>query len=238
MNINILQHNIGYFFIDLKLLNLSLTHCSSNVLHNQRLEFLGDTILNSIISIYLYNKFPNYNEGNLTLIRSFLVKKKTLSMVARNLKINKFLKLGNGELKNNGYNKNSILANTIEAIVGAIYLDIKKNNNIIDSTKTLTNILVSWFKYFLKLDFIFNKKDYKTKLQELLQNNKLLLPIYKVINSFGKPHKKTFIVECLIIYNNKKIVTIGNGNNIKQAEQNSAKKILNFLKNNKYVKNI
>ncbi len=209
-----LQNKIKYKFKKKKILITCLTHRSYNKNHNEKLEFLGDSILNFIITKIIYNKFSYKEEGYMTRLRSNLVNKKNLFKIAKNIKLNKYIYLGNCEIKMNGQYKKSILANTLEAIIGGIFLD---SNNI--------NIIENTIKYlFLNKTILFNKnnKDPKTILQEYLQKYKISLPKYYVYNKKGKDHEKIFTVHCKI--NNK--ITKGKGKNKKKAEQIAAKKAL------------
>ncbi len=209
-----LQKKIKYFFKKIKILKICLTHRSYNIKNNEKLEFLGDSILNFIITKIIYKKFLNKKEGYMTRLRSNLVNKKNLFKISKNLKLNKYIYLGQCEIKMKGQYKKSILANTLEAIIGGIYLDSK---NI--------NILEKIIKYlFIKNKILnkINKKDPKTILQEYLQKYKIPLPKYYIINKKGKDHEKIFTVHCKI--NNK--ITKGIGKNKKKAEQIAAKKAL------------
>ncbi len=214
---NKLQKIIKYKFKNIKILKLCLTHRSFNKNHNEKLEFLGDSILNFIITKIIYKKFSNKKEGYMTRIRSNLVNKKNLFKIAKNIKLNKYISLGQCEIKMKGQFKKSILANTLEAIIGGIYLDSK---NIIFVEKTI-KILFLNNKIFKKT----NWKDPKTILQEYLQKYKISLPKYYIFNKKGKDHEKIFTVHCKI--NNK--ITKGKGKNKKKAEQIAAKKALSKL---------
>ncbi len=217
INIKNLEKKIKYKFINKNILFMSLTHKSYNINHNERLEFLGDSILNFIITKKIYNKFYNYKEGLMTRIRSKLVNKKNLFKIANKLKLNKYILLGYGEIKNNKLYKKSILANTLEAIIGAIYIDSKNINKVEKIIKIL-------FLNKKKINKKFNYKDYKTILQEYLQKKKLPLPKYFLANTTGKDHEQIFTIYCKIKNLNK--FTKGKGKNKKYAEQIAAKKAL------------
>ncbi len=209
-----LQKKIKYFFKKIKILKICLTHRSFNNKNNEKIEFLGDSILNFIITKIIYKKFLNKEEGYMTRLRSNLVNKKNLFKISKNLKLNKYIYLGQCEIKMKGQYKKSILANTLEAIIGGIYLD-SKNINIVEKT----------IKYlFIKNKILnkINKKDPKTILQEYLQKYKISLPKYYIINKKGKDHEKIFTVHCKI----KNKITKGIGKNKKKAEQIAAKKAL------------
>lgn len=220
--------SLNYKFNNLDLLKLALTHSSYKEINNQRLEFLGDAILSSIISDHLYKLMPQANEGDLTRIRSLLVRGDTLAVIAKKLIMQDYLILGVGEQKTGGINKNSILADTLEAIIGAIYLD--------SDFLTVNNIVLEWYlgskiyKNSLKLDNNNAFKDPKTILQEVLQAKAMELPIYKVIKITGKPHNQKFTVECIVPGVDVKGKSIyGTGTSRKQAEQAAAKKIFKLL---------
>ncbi len=218
INIHFLEKKIKYKFINKKILILSLTHRSYNNNHNERLEFLGDSILNFIITKKIYKKFFNFQEGIMTRIRSKLVNKKNLFKIANKIKLYKYILLGNGEIKNNKkIHKKSILANTLEAIIGAIFID-SKNIKIIEKT-----IKYLFFKNQI-LNKKYNYKDYKTLLQEYLQKIKLPLPKYYLGKTKGKDHKQIFTIYCKI--NNLNKISKGISYNKKNAEQIAAKNIL------------
>ncbi|MCV2528549.1 MAG: ribonuclease III [Candidatus Lightella neohaematopini] len=220
-NINNLQYKLGYYFNKLNLLIQALTHRSTGLLHNERLEFLGDAVLNYIISKNIYNKFLDINEGSLSQIRSILVCSNTLVEVANELKLSNYLYLGLGEVKNNGSNRVSILEDTLEAIIGSILID---SNNI----NTVENIILKLFNNKIKnIDPYNKKKDSKTMLQEYLQSQHLPLPTYKVIKISGSAHEQNFIVHCqTTVLNNP---TIGNGSSRRKAEQEAAKQTLKLI---------
>lgn len=218
-----LQKIINYKFNKIKLLDLALTHRSANKNHNERLEFLGDSILNFIITLSLYNKFPKINEGNMSRIRSKLVKENTLAQIARKFKIGEYLNLGNGEIKNKGFQKESILANTMEAIIGSIFLD----SDYEITKKTILNWYQKRLNNILPED---KQKDPKTKLQEYLQSHKLSLPKYFIFKISGKSHNRKFSIHCKISCIEKLIQ--GNGSSKKKAEQSAALKALKILKIN------
>ncbi|MCV2508408.1 MAG: ribonuclease III [Candidatus Lightella neohaematopini] len=220
-NINNLQYKLGYYFSQLNLLIQALTHRSASLIHNERLEFLGDSILNYIISKIIYNRFLDLNEGSLSQIRSILVCSNTLAEIANELELSNYLYLGLGEIKNNGFNRVSILENTLEAIIGSVLLD---SNNI----TIVENIILKLFNNRISnINPYHKKKDSKTMLQEYLQSQHLPLPTYKVIKVLGSAHKQNFIVHCQTnLLNNP---TIGNGSSRRKAEQEAAKKTLKLI---------
>lgn len=216
--------NLGYTFINNDLLTLALTHSSHNgVANNQRLEFLGDAILNMVIAEYLYQNNPDANEGYLTRIRSNLVKQDTLSIIAKKYSIQKAIIFGMGERKGGGCNKESILADTIEALIAAIYLD--------SDLSTVKNLIINWYssENYLQSTAALPLclKDAKTVLQELLHSRGLALPIYKILKITGKPHHQTFKISCTVSGINEPIY--GTGASRKKAEQDAAHKILELL---------
>ncbi len=220
-NIKKLQHKLKYKFLNIKILILSLTHRSYSIYHNERLEFLGDSILNFVITKKIYKKLSFEKEGYMTRIRSNLVNSKNLLKIAKKINLGKYILLGQGELKMQGQYKESILSNTLEAIIGAIFID-SKNIKIVEK--------IINFLFFTNYQNIFKKKNYKdpkTTLQEYLQKLKLPLPKYLVVNKQGKDHKQIFTIHCKINNLNKPLE--GVGNNKRKAEQIAAKKALIYL---------
>ncbi|WP_343190461.1 ribonuclease III [Buchnera aphidicola (Mollitrichosiphum nigrofasciatum)] len=215
-----IQQTLGYKFKKVDLLYQALTHRSASSAHNERLEFLGDSILNYVISTALYKYFPNVNEGTMSRMRSLLVRGKTLTQIAYKFNLGVFLNLGQGELKSGGIKRKSILANTVEALIGSIFLD----SNII----TIEILILKWYKKrFKKINPIKIKKDAKTRLQEYLQSKHLPLPKYLIIQVYGKAHKQAFTINCTIQGISENL--IGTGENKRKAEQNSAQFALNKL---------
>ncbi len=215
-----LLKQLGYEFTDIKLLNQALTHRSAAKKHNERLEFLGDAVLGLVIAERVYEKFPNSPEGKLTRMRSNLVKGETLAKIARELELGDLIKLGPGEMKSGGRRRESILADAVEAIFGAIYLDS-------GLAKTSATIDKLYEKRLHALDPNLQIKDSKTQLQEFLQGRQLELPDYNVIDIKGKDHAQTFTVKCDV--NALSLSEIGVGRSRRIAEQESAKLILESL---------
>jgi ribonuclease-3 len=211
-----LEKKLGYKFKDPKLLNIALRHRSVGKNSNERMEFLGDAIVNFVIAAELYYKYPQLREGELSRLRSHLVRKETLADLAREFAVGKHLFLGAGEKKSGGFRRASILADAMEAIIGAIYLD---SNIDICRQKVL-----QWYAQRLTDLEITATKDAKTELQELLQGQGLPLPTYKVVATKGKMHAKVFYVECNVA--GLEIVTQGQGRSKQAAEQESAKEFL------------
>ncbi|OQM34495.1 ribonuclease III [bacterium endosymbiont of Pedicinus badii] len=215
-----LQKKIQYFFKEKKLLLQAMTHASAGKKNNERLEFLGDSVLNYIISKEIYKKFPKVDEGNMSRMRAILVQRKTLVKIAKKIQIGECLSLGKGERKNRGYLRESILANTIEALIGSIFLD----SSIYQTEKV---VLKFYRRYLSSILYKNTDKDPKTILQEYLQKKHLPLPIYSVKKILGKAHKQKFIIFCYIEGLSK--ISVGNGKSRRIAEQKAAKKALHIL---------
>ncbi len=217
-----LERKVGYQFNDSALINLALTHRSANSKHNERLEFLGDSILSFVIADDLYHRFPKVNEGDMSRMRATLVRGHTLAELAREFELGDYLKLGPGELKSGGFRRESILADGVESIIGAIYLD----SNI----EVVRGIILSW--YASRLESIqpgVSQKDPKTRLQEFLQGRKKPLPIYTVSTIKGEAHNQEFTVSCEIAGVDNPV--IGKGTSRRKAEQAAAELALEKLEN-------
>lgn len=213
MTLQAFASRLSYQFKKPGLLTQALTHRSFGALNNERIEFLGDGALNFIIAHQLYLKFSNLPEGDLSRLRAQLVKESTLSELANQLDIGSALKMGEGELKNAGWKKPSILADALEAIVGAIYLD--------GGHAAAEAFVVQLFQdKFATIDPKVIDKDPKSLLQELLQSQKKPLPEYIVQNISGEAHAQTFSVECVIEKLN--IRATGEGASRRIAEQQAA----------------
>ncbi len=219
-----LSKRLGYEFNDGKLLLQSLTHRSAKGAHNERLEFLGDSILGCVIAEQLFTQFPKESEGDLTRMRSSLVKGVTLAEIARDFKLGEHLILGPGEKKSGGHRRESILEDAVEAIIGAVYLD-----SDMDTCKAL---VLSWFeKRLSKIKPGINQKDPKTRLQEYLQGRKIPLPLYEVIDIKGQSHNQEFTIKCDTEVTTQDIITKGTSR--RKAEQAAAEKVLEILANDK-----
>ncbi|WP_289031116.1 ribonuclease III [uncultured Paraglaciecola sp.] len=215
-----LYRRLNYTFAEPANLTLALTHRSADKLHNERLEFLGDAILGMVIGKALYLRFPKQPEGKLTRMRSSLVKGDTLAEVAREFELGDLLLLGPGELKSGGFRRDSILADAVEAIIGAIYLEA--------GMELCEALVLEWFAPRINaLDPDAVSKDDKTRLQEYLQGRKLPLPLYEVTDVKGKSHDQTFYVECSVEGLTQTV--LGRGNSRRRAEQQAAKKVLEKL---------
>ena len=218
-NLNKLQKKIGYIFTNIELLEEALTHSSYNDKSNinqERLEFLGDRVLGLVISEYLFNNFNKEREGFLTNKYRYLVQNKKCTEVAKNIKILNFLKLGNSEKKKKETLSDSILANSIEAMLGAIFLD--------SDYQSVRKIILNLWKEFL-VDQKILKADISPKniLQELLHANKKSEAEYKLISKEGEDHNPNFIVEVIVSNLGK---TNGEGSSIKDAEMDAAERFL------------
>ena len=211
----------GYQFRQAGLLEQALTHRSySRQLNNERLEFLGDSILNLIISNHIYQRFGAADEGDLSRIRASLVKEETLAEVARQIDLGDYIHLGGGELKSGGFRRASILGDALEALIGAIYLDS-------DYARTETAVLHLYRERLENIDADANLRDPKTRLQEYLQANKNNLPSYQVEQTTGKAHDQVFTVSCKLI--DLDMQSNGTGSSRKKAEQLAAQKILDSI---------
>lgn len=190
-NFDRLQRKIGYQFNDLALLKQALTHRSAASKHNERLEFLGDSILNFTIAQALYHQFPACDEGELSRMRATLVREPTLALIARQFELGDYMLLGAGELKSGGFRRESILADCVEAIIGAISLD--------SDLSQCNQKVRDWYQSLLAdIKPGENQKDAKTRLQEYLQARRRPLPTYTVTQIKGEAHCQTFTVECVV----------------------------------------
>ncbi|NVK21084.1 MAG: ribonuclease III [Kangiellaceae bacterium] len=215
-----LCRRLGYQFSDQKLFKKALTHRSATNYHNERLEFLGDAILGMVIAEYLFERFPSADEGQLSRLRSMLVRGKTLAKIAKELEVGDNLHLGEGELKSGGFRRESILADAFEAIIGAIYLD-----SDFQTVKRIT--LEIYHDRLQNLSLQMVEKDPKTRLQEWLQSKKMELPLYELLKVTGEAHQQTFEVKCFI--NEKDLTTLGSGASRRTAEQQAAEKALKLM---------
>lgn len=196
-----------------QLLEQALRHRSAGKPHNERLEFLGDSILGFIISILLYQMYPKSSEGDLTHARSILVREPTLAEIARENKLGDLLQLGPGEMKTGGHRRDSILADSLEAVIAAVYLDA--------GLESCQKLVQQWFGERLMLVNIKSTgKDPKTRLQEWLQSKQHTLPIYQLIQAQGSDHQRQFEVQCQLQQLN--IQTLGMGSSVKSAEAEAA----------------
>jgi ribonuclease III len=215
---------IGYTFKDATQFQLALTHRSYSGNNNERLEFLGDGVLNFIIAHQLYHRFPKLSEGDLSRLRAQLVKESSLSEIALGLNLGDALRLGEGELKSAGWRRPSILADALEAIIGAVYLD--------GGFSAVEALVLKLFSEKLStIDPKVIDKDAKSQLQEFLQSKKIELPDYNVVVIEGEAHAQSFKVECVI--QSLKISTVGEGTSRRNAEQQAAQIALEVINKGK-----
>jgi ribonuclease-3 len=224
LTIKQLISTLSYEFKDPMWLQKALTHRSFDSENNERLEFLGDSILNFTIAELLFKKFPNLPEGDLSRLRASLVKSNSLSHVAVKIGIGDFILLGEGEMKSAGWRRPSILADVIEAIIGAIYLD----GGLIPAQDFITR---NFMEFLTDIDPRKIAKDSKTELQELLQSKKLLLPKYEIVDIKGEAHAQEFTVKCSI--QQLDMSTEGSGPSRRAAEQEAASYAIEKINNKK-----
>lgn len=213
MNRDVLCNEIGHIFTQPQLLQRALTHRSYSAEHNERLEFLGDSILNCVVAKYLYGIHPNLPEGDLSRLRSNLVNQQTLVILAQQLRLGELLLLGEGERKSAGFRRPSILADTMEALFGAVFIDA-------GFAAAEQVVLRLYVPFIAQADAQTLGKDFKTLLQEYLQSKRLALPKYTVIATQGEAHAQLFKVECQI--EQLELFTYGEGSSRRTAEQVAA----------------
>ncbi len=215
-----MQVELGYHFSDIQLLELALTHSSVSSNNNERLEFLGDSLINHVVAEHVYRKFPKISEGPLSRIRAALVRRESLAELGVNLQIGEYLLLGAGECKSGGRNRKSILADAIEAVVGAIYID-----GGFEIAREI--ILVLYSAKFSAMSEKLAEKDSKTQIQEYTQAKGLELPIYELESVSGDAHQPIYHVVCRI--NGSDQVGRGSAQSRQEAEQIAASLILSAL---------
>ena len=224
MDIRRLASALGYEFSQPELLLQALTHRSYGAPHNERLEFLGDSVLNCIVATILYQRYNKLKEGELSRQRANLVRQESLAQIALDLDLGNNLRLGEGELKSGGFRRPSILADALEAIFGAIYLDAG-----FDATRVVIEKLYQ--PMLDRLDPKDSGKDPKTVLQEILQGRKLPLPQYAMVATRGEAHAQEFEVECSVPV--LAIRVSGQGGSRRAAEQAAAHAVINILNETK-----
>lgn len=213
MDLKALEQRLGYTFAASELLQQAVTHRSHGAVHNERLEFLGDAVLNCTIAQLLFQKYARFDEGDLSRLRANLVKQSSLAEIAERIALSEFMRLGEGERKSGGFRRPSILADTIEAIFGAVLVD-----GGFDAARDVIHRL---FDPVIKvMDPKTLGKDSKTLLQEYLQGKRLPLPVYTVVETRGAAHNQEFEVECAIP--KLDISVRGNGRSRRAAEQSAA----------------
>lgn len=215
-----LQDKLSYRFDDAALLKQALSHRSVGAQNNERLEYLGDSILSFVIADELYRLFPSAREGELSRLRSQLVKGDTLAKIAQELDVGASLLLGDGEKKTGGASRESILADSIEALLGAIYLD----SGLSEAKRTILHLFSARIN---ELSLSDTRKDSKSKLQELLQAKKLSLPEYEVIQVDGDGHAQVFTVACIV--KNTAYKPTATATSRKKAEKLAATQMLEYL---------
>ncbi len=214
-----LERRLGYRFVDGGLLDLALTHRSAGGINNERLEFLGDAALGFIIADWLHDKFPNAREHSLTLMRASLVKRLSLAKVAREIELGEHLHLGLGERRSGGHQRESILADTLEAIIGAVL-----NDGGYDAARAVVHLLFARHVDGIDMQMA---RDNKTQLQEQVQRRRLPPPDYNVISRSGDEHLPEFLVECRV--DGLGVVTQGHGGSRREAEQMAARAALDRI---------
>lgn len=216
-----LVQKLGYQFRDTNHLKVALTHRSRGGEHNERLEFLGDAVVNFVIAEILYQQFPKASEGDLSRWRATLVNRDALADVARQFELGKYIFLGPGETRSGGSERQSILSCAMEAVIGAVYMD--------GGFDAVRDRIIVWYKDMLKsLSSASSHKDPKTQLQEFLQSQKLPLPVYAVTAIEGQAHQQQFTVCCQI--DGVVTKTYGKGTSRRRAEQDAAMAMLGELK--------
>ena len=217
MDASELESRLGHKFSAPRLLTQALTHRSHSVVHNERLEFLGDSVLNCAVAHLLHERYTKLDEGDLSRLRSNLVKQQTLYEVAQRVELARHLRLGEGELKSGGFRRPSILADTLEALFGAVFLD--------GGFQAARAVIAKLYHPILEtVDPQTLGKDAKTLLQEYLQGRKIALPTYNVVATHGAAHNQEFEVECVIPKLDIRVT--GAGASRRSAEQQAAKKAL------------
>ena len=220
MKLDALQQAIGHRFARPELLEQAVTHRSFGSPHNERLEFLGDSVLNCVTAIALFGRFDNLREGDMSRLRANLVRQEALHRLADGLRLGEYLRLGEGELKSGGHRRPSILADALEAIIAAVFLDAG-----FEAAKGVVDRLYD--KSLAALDPARALKDPKTALQEWLQGRRMALPKYSLADTRGEAHQQEFEVECEIAGLGLK--TRGIGVSRRAAEQQSAQRALELL---------
>ncbi len=205
----------AYQFRQPHILEEALTHRSVASRNNERLEFLGDALLNLIIGERLFEQYPKASEGELSRLRATLVKGETLAELARHLRLGEWLRMGIGEMKSGGQYRESMLSDALEAVIGAVYLDS-------DFNACRQMVLHLYRDWLTALPSANQLKDPKTRLQEYLQARQQALPLYRVLHTHGEAHAQTFTVECVVVERR----TVATGSSRRKAEQEAARLLL------------
>jgi len=219
--VDALQQRTGYRFSDARLLDRALTHRSFGADHNERLEFLGDAVLSLVISSLLFERFAGSDEGDLTRVRAHLVREDSLHRMALQLGLPDMLRLGEGEARGGGAQRASILADALEALIGATFQD-----GGFEAARALVQRLFG--EIIETTDLASWSKDAKTELQEWLQARRLPVPVYRISATRGQAHAQTFEVECAVPALN--LAESGEGRSRRAAEQEAARRMLDALK--------
>jgi ribonuclease-3 len=215
-----LAHLLGYDLGEERLLAHALTHRSAPGDSNERLEFLGDALLGFVIAEALWERFPDSDEGRLSRLRASLVKRESLAALARGIGLGDYLRLGTGELRSGGHARESILADALEAVFAAVYLD--------RGFESARDVILTLFADFLdRIAASGTSKDPKTRVQELLQADKRSLPSYEVLQVSGSDHAQRFRVRCILVDGGE--ATQGEGSSRRRAEQQAAERMLGLL---------
>ncbi len=214
-----LENRLGYTFSDQALLTAALTHRSAGKSHNERLEFLGDSLVNHVVAVALFRQFPEASEGQLSRLRAKIVRGSHLAEIALRLDVGAALILGTGERKSGGRNRHSILADALEAISAAILLDA--------GFEVASAVLMAWFEPSIGAISLTDERDPKTRLQEWLQGNGHPVPEYDVLAVTGEDHSQEFLVSCKVTP--FKAVWEGRGTSRRQAEQDAAVRVLEHI---------
>lgn len=217
VTLSVLQQSLHYTFSDITLLHLALKHKSAGKPNNERLEFLGDAILNAVVAEALYLQNDNTPEGKMTTARAMLVKGETLTSIGEQLQIAELMTLGQGERKHGAKVKSSILEDAVEAIIGAVFLD----GGFVQSRSVILNLMGDRLNTVVEIG---EQKDAKTELQELTQSKHISLPSYELLNEEGPPHNRVFTVGCRTQLLD--IQTEGEGSSRRSAEQKAAHAML------------
>ena len=230
MSIDMLENKIGIEFENKNLLKEALTHRSylnenprSPIPHNERLEYLGDAVLELVVTEYLFEKYPNYEEGEMTSLRAALVNYQMLGKVAREISLEDFILLSRGEAKDVGKARDVILANALEALIGAVYLD--RGYEVVKNL--IVKIVLTHLEEVLEKEL---HRDPKSLLQEIVQERSRVTPTYKVLSEKGPDHQKEFLVG---VFFGDKAIAEGNGSSKQEAETRAAEAALNNLKHAK-----
>jgi ribonuclease-3 len=215
-----LSRQLGHAFADPELLDDALTHRSAQARHNERLEFLGDAVLGFVVAEALWRRFPQATEGELSRLRAQLVNRETLARVAQELELGQYMRLGAGELRSGGHARESILADAVEAVLAALYLD-----GGLDVVRTVVDRVLG--PRLAALSPETQRKDAKTRLQEWLQARRLALPAYEVVDTSGEDHAQTFVVRCTVDALGRAATAAGPSR--RKAEQLAAERLLETL---------